>query len=278
MSAQLDSILERSRSPGRFVERRRFTLSRTKAVEKLREFTLRRPEEYILELVQAAVFAGARWIAIDVSKERLFFAWVGGRNFTADQLQNVFDYLFADRTATETRHVVQLAVALNALLQRRPKLLRIESGDGTSPGTVRMDLDRRGKGVLGQPEDPFQGSYLVVEFTTSWFTRFGASGFTVEQGLVEERCLYCPVPILLNYRAPFGYHTRRKIEVFGARQATPFDLDGRRGVLALPARKARRGAALRHRRGLGHDPAGPRARSLLLATGQAHAPGRGAQR
>ncbi|MCK6504193.1 hypothetical protein L6R53_12465 [Myxococcota bacterium] len=233
--SEFDSILARSRAPGRFVERRRFSLSREKAVEKLREFSLRHPEQYILELVQAAVFAGARWIAIDVSSERLFFAWVGGRSFQRAELENVFDYLFADRAAAETRHLVQLAVALNALLQRRPREVRVESGDGTAAGTVRMDLDRDGKGQLGQPEEAFQGTYLVVEHGTSWSARFSGEDFTKEQGLVEERCQYSPVPILLNYRAPFGYRANREIRLYGADHAVSFDQDGRRGARGLPS-------------------------------------------
>ncbi len=235
MSEGFDAILARSRAPGRFVERRSFTLSRDRAVEKLREFTLRHPEQYILELVQAAVFAGARWIAIDVSADRLFFAWVGGRPFTSAQLSGVFDFLFADRAAAETRHVVQLAVSLNALLQRSPKLLRIESGDGSSEGSVRMDLDAKGKGHVGRPENAFAGTYLVAEFATSWFARFSGQDWTREQALVEERCAYSPVPILLNYRAPFGYRANREVKLYGVTAQQPFsDDEGRRGVLALP--------------------------------------------
>lgn len=232
--SEFDSILARSRAPGRFVERRRFSLSRDKAVEKLREFSLRHPEQYILELVQAAVFAGARWIAIDVSPERLFFAWVGGQALQREQLESVFDYLFADRAAADTRHLVQLAVALNALLQRRPEQVRVESGDGTPKGTVRMDLDHSGKGQVGQPEEAFQGTYLVVEHARSWSARFSGQDFTKEQGLVEERCQYSPVPILLNYRAPFGYRSNREIRLFGVERAHSFDEDGRRGALGLP--------------------------------------------
>ncbi|MCO4771856.1 MAG: hypothetical protein KDA24_17625 [Deltaproteobacteria bacterium] len=46
--SEVQALLERSRAPGSFVERRRFTLSRDKAVEKLREFALRDPAQYVL--------------------------------------------------------------------------------------------------------------------------------------------------------------------------------------------------------------------------------------
>ena len=66
--SQLDELIARSRAPGAFVERKRFTLSRAKAIEKQREYALRHPQQYILELVQAAVLAGATYIALDVSE------------------------------------------------------------------------------------------------------------------------------------------------------------------------------------------------------------------
>ena len=232
--SQLDDLLQRSRTPGRFVERRRFSLSRDKAIEKLREFSLRNPRQYVLELVQAAVFSGATYVAIDVDSERMLLAWVGAPPLGGDELGHVFDYLFADRGARPTRHLVQLAIGLNALLQRKPKVLRVESGDGTLAGTVRLDLDRKGNGRLGQPHDPLAGTYILAEFSSSWAARFQGDGFAPEAGLVESECRYTPVPILLNGRAPFGWKASRSITWFGEGWAQrSFDDGARRGVVAL---------------------------------------------
>ena len=148
MSA-MDALLERSRTPGTFVERRRFSLARDKAIEKMKEFSLRDPQQYVLELIQGAVFAKATYIAVDTHTDRIMIGWVGGRPYRKEELENLFDYLFANQSDSEYRHVVQLAIGLNALLQRRPKSLRVESGDGTSAGTVRLDLDPDGNGTLG---------------------------------------------------------------------------------------------------------------------------------
>ena len=209
----IDDLLSRSRAPGTFVEHREFTLSRDKAVEKLREFSLRHPAGYVLELVQAAVFAGATYIAIDVSDEDLLVAWVGGEPCTASQLESIFDYLFLARTDPRSRHLSQLAIGLNALLQRKPKLVRIESGDGTAEGTVRVDLDKRGRGTLGRPELAMAGTYLLVQFRTGWLQRFDGEDFRDEEALVETRCSYAPVPILLNGRAPFGYRASSSVQL-----------------------------------------------------------------
>lgn len=233
--SQLDDLLHRSRSPGRFVERRRFTLSREKAIEKQREFTLRNPRQYVLELVQAAVFAGATYIAIDTRPHSALVAWVGGRHIPDRDLEHLLDYLFVDRGDPRWRHLVQLAVAVNALLQRRPRTLRIETGDGER--AVRMDLDANGRAQLGTVEDAIAGTYLYAEFGGGWFSRFTGSTHTPEQGLVETKCLYTPVPILLNGSAPFGYRGSRRIEIFGAREQVHFDAQGRRGVVALHSSK-----------------------------------------
>jgi len=233
--SQLDDLLARSQSPGEFVERRRFTLSREKAIEKQREFALRHPRQYILELIQAAVFSGATYIAIDVRPQSCLVAWVGGRKIEGRELENLLDYLFADRSDKRHRHLVQMAVGVNAILQRRPRTLRIETGDGEN--AVRMDLDATGKGSVGIPEDAIGGTYLYAEFATGWMARFttalSGSRQTEEQKLVEVRCLYTPVPILLNGGAPFGYRGSRHIEIFGARNQRHFDSDERRGVVAI---------------------------------------------
>jgi hypothetical protein len=227
----LDDLLARSRSPGRFVERRAFTLSRDKAIEKQREFALRHPSQYVLELVQAAVFAGATYLAIDARPNALLLAWVGGQRLLERELEHLFDYLFADRGDARWRHVVQIAVGVNAILQRRPRLVRIESGDGTQ--AVRVDLDAQGRASVGVPRDSIAGTYLYVEFGGGWFSRFAGTGVTPEQALVEERCLYVPVPLLLNGSAPFGYRGTRHVEIFGARLQEPFEVGGRRGVVAM---------------------------------------------
>lgn len=234
--SQLDALLDRSRSPGSFVERRTFTLSREKAIGKLREFALRNPREYVLELIQSAVFSGATYIAVDVEESRCTVAWVGGKPFTERQLSALFDHLFLDRNDLEHRPVVQLAVALNALLQRKPRKLRIESGSGRDDETVRIDLDRHGKGVLGVPEDALAGTYVTAEFGWGWFDRFGDDDPTVEEALIEERCRHSPVPILLNGRAPFGYRSSRKLSMVGCPHFLPFDDGDRHGVVAVPPR------------------------------------------
>ncbi len=241
MSA-IEELIARSRSPGTFIERREFTLSREKALEKLREFSLRNPRQYILELIQAAVFSGATYIAVDINKERLLVAWVGGRPYTATELEQIMDYIFADRGEMSTRHLTQLAIGLNALLKRNPKLIRIESGDGSPRTTARMDLNPAGEGSLGLPEEGLAGTYILVEYPRSWIPSLSRRQFYDEEGVIETRCLYVPVPILLNGRAPFGYRASRDIHIYGIRHQQTFDDGTRRGVIGIPGRGGLAGA------------------------------------
>jgi hypothetical protein len=232
--SELNQLLARSRAPGAFVERRRFTLSRSLAVEKLREFALRDPHQYILELIQGAVFAGAESVGVEVDAGALVLAWVGGRPLTREQITGIFDYLFADRSDADSRHLVQLAVGLNALLQRRPSAVRIESGDGSEEGTLRVDLDASGAGVLGPVREPIYGTYVSVRYPAAALRRAVAGPLTPEQALIEERCLYTPIPILLNGQAPFGHLPDRNLVLFSVRDQLFFDTGARRGVLGVP--------------------------------------------
>ncbi|MCB9743732.1 MAG: hypothetical protein H6740_14125 [Alphaproteobacteria bacterium] len=232
MDDSLQALLARSRSPGDFVERRRFTLSREKAIEKQRAFALRDPRRYILELVQSAVHADASFIAVDVHYEHVLIAFVGGRSVGVGELSQLFDYLFADRGDPETRHLIQLAMGVNALLKLKPHSVRIESG--LDEAAARMDIDGRGNVRVGEPQEPIAGTYVFARLRSSPFKRFSDVKVFPEQALIEERCIHTPVPILINGSAPFGYRIGRSVDAYpGAHQHT-FDTDNRYGVLALP--------------------------------------------
>jgi hypothetical protein len=244
----MDDIVARSRAPGDFISRGSFSLSKDKAMEKIREFSLRHPEQYVLELIQAANFSGASYIAVNVDTQQLILAWVGGPPITEGELSQIFDYLFIRSSRSQTRHLHQLAIGLNALLQRRPEVLRIESGDGTREGTARLDLSADGEGRVGVPTEPLAGTYILARFSHGWLKRFADSfskgAASSEALLIESNCLYTPVPILLNGRAPFGWKASRRI-VYGPGAAS-FSEGGRRGSLQVPSQKSegRRGIDL----------------------------------
>jgi len=242
--SDLDQILARARAPGAFVERRRFSLNRQQAIEKLRAFSLRRPGQAVLELVQSAVHAGATYIAIDTSPEQLVVAWVGAPAIRDVELEHLFDFLFTDRGDRRRRHLVQLALATNALLRSGGRSLRIVSGDGTQSGTVRLEVEPDGSGRLGEPDQALSGTFVALDRKIPWWSIFGrtsSGGLTEEQVLVEEQCRHTPVPILLNGSAPFGYRATREIRLFRKGNEVSFDegSEGRRGTFYLTERESR---------------------------------------
>lgn len=240
--SQLDELLARSRAPANYKNRKHFTLSREKAIEKQREFALREPKQYVLEIIQGAIFAGATYMAVDARKHDILIAWVGAPPLAHDELENLTDYLFANSTDKRVRHLRQLAVGINAIFNKNPKSIRLESG--ANGRCLRLEMTRDGEASIGEVENPIEGTYLVAEFDGGWMGRFGMgrSAMTDIGKLIEDRCLYTPVPILLNGNAPFGFRATRNIEIFGARDQEQFDEGERRGVIALhSSTRAQRG-------------------------------------
>jgi hypothetical protein len=233
--SELDALLARANDPGAFVERRSFTLSRDKALEKMRKFSLRHPGQYALEIVQAAVFMGARWMFVDASEEAVTLGWIGGRSISHVELDGLFDYLFASESVAETRHLRQIAVAVNVLLQRKPSLLRIESGD--EHGSARLDLNPDGTGTVGIPQDEMHGTYLRVEFTVpTWrraFQMFRGRRAPEAVELIETECLYSPTSIFVNGSGPFGWDPFQPLTSLSVHRQKTFQTAERNGWIGL---------------------------------------------
>ena len=210
--SSLDALLERSNNPGSAVERHRFTLARDKAVEKMRDSALRDPRRAFVEVMAGAQLTGADYLGVNTDDEQILIAWVGGTDITALELENLFDYLFADQTNRQTRHLQQLAVGINGLLNGQASSIRIEVGDGTLEGSVRVDLAADGSAVLLDPTTPLDGGYVAATRPWSLRSYFRNSPALLEKGIIEELFQYTTVPILLNGDAPFGVQ----------RNATPF--------------------------------------------------------
>jgi hypothetical protein len=231
--SELDALLARSRDPSRLVERRRFTLSRDRAIEKLRRFSLRDPSQYVLELIQAAVLHGADYVLVSLEPGATFVAWSGAPPIPRDELEQLFSNLFADHATPGRRHLSQLAIGANAVLQQRVKRLRIESGDGTAEGAARLELDAAGQGIFGQPESSFPGTWISIRFRRGLWERIRPQTFREEEALIEERCRHCPVPILLDGRAPFGWKPRRRLEVAGLLHPEHVSVEGCEAVIGV---------------------------------------------
>ena len=239
--SSIGAVIERARAGGQYSERKRFTIARGRAIEKMRRFALADPHYYILELIQAAVANEARYIDIGIEDGDVTLAYVGG-GLKRDDLANLFDYLFASKDRLDIGHLRALALGINAALLFNPGRVVIESGDGTLAGTTRLEVHGRDDTVdIGTPDRPLAGTFVRLEgmrrlSLPSVFQRalFGDAR-SRELQVIETRCLTAPVPIILNGDALFGFSAQRMPAMLGERRVLSFDEGDLYGTLALRA-------------------------------------------
>jgi len=236
--SSIDAVIARARRPGAFSERQTFTLARSRAIQKMRHFALADPHFYVLELVQASIASGATWVTIEADQESFTLSYIGG-GFPEAGLQNLFDFLFASKERTEFAALRALALGVNALLLFHPTRVVIESGDGTLPGTTRMELKTGDdKLEIGRPDQPLFGTFIRVEgmkrgkMSRELKLEIVGDGLD-ERAIIEHRCICAPVPIFFNNEALFGHSTQRIPRTFGYRQQIDFDEGDLFGSLGL---------------------------------------------
>jgi hypothetical protein len=227
----VEEIIARSRQPGTFVERKRFTVARDRAIAKLRKFALASPYFYVLELIQSAISNGARFVDLDLHGSQMGLSYSGG-GFHEEELGQLFEFLFASKEDLETADVRQLALGLNALFQFDPAEIVLESGDGTAKGTTRVRITGTDTIEVGRPESPLRGTYIVARGLSGG----GLGARSPRRGelmAIESRCLTAPVPIVVNSEPLFGYSSARTPKLFGYNRWVPFDEGDLYGAVGL---------------------------------------------
>ncbi len=213
-------------------ERQRFTIARDQAIAKMREYAMRHPDQYVLELIQAAVFRGARWISVDATPTESLVTWVGAPPVPHTELEQLFDYLFVAQTRAETRSLQQLALGVNALLFRKPRSLVIESGDGTVEASVRATIRRNGD-IAVAPCAPIVGTYIRATFAKPGWRPWKTPAVPDEATLIWQHCSHLPVPILVDGRPTLGTSPNTALWAPGLERSVSFDEQGVRGVLGI---------------------------------------------
>ena len=235
----ISAVIARAQGGGGYSERKRFTIARGRAIEKMRRFALADPYYYILELIQAAVANEAGYIEISVEDGDVTLAYVGG-GLQKDDLGNLFDYLFASKDRADIGHLRELALGINAALLFKPSRVIVESGDGTLQGTTRLEMHGSHDAVdIGTPDKPLAGTYVRLEgmqkknlpgvFSRMLFGENRPREFSV----IESRCLAAPVPIILNGDALFGFSAQRTPALLGYRRVLSFDEGDLYGTIAV---------------------------------------------
>jgi len=218
----IDAVIAQARRPGNFSERRRFTIARTQAIQKLRQFSLADSSAYILELIQSAIGNGAVWIDIHQDGSSLTLAYIGG-GLPEAALTRLFDYLFAAKDRADIGPYRDLAHGINAMLARDPTRIVVESGDGTKEGTTRLELHAGSDRFdVGRPDHTLTGTFVRAE---------GMSSAGRERALVESRCRLAPIPIVFNSESLFGFSTRKIPSLPGYAKTMVFDEGDLFGIL-----------------------------------------------
>lgn len=238
MQTDIDQVIARSRQPGGFSERKRFSVARQRAIQKMREFALSDPYHYVLELIQAAVANQATHVDLQISSRDFVLSYVGG-GFAEFELTQLFDYLFASKQDFAHSDLRQLAVGVNALMFFEPELIVIESGQGTLETTTRIEIRHKEDTVdVGTPEQPLHGTFVRAQ----GLKRSRADGKsqldTIGGGLPEaaaitDRCLCAPIPIILNHQPIFGYSSLRIPVLYGYDSVVSFDEGDLYGAIGL---------------------------------------------
>jgi hypothetical protein len=235
--SSIDQVIAAARrGGGGFSKRKRFTLARSRAIEKMRKFALADPYFYVLELIQAAIANGASYIDLACESGNVTLSYVGG-GLDESQLGQLFDFLFASKERLDIADLRALALGVNAALLFEPTRVIIESGDGTAKGTTRMVLEHGADAVdVGRADRPLGGTFIRFEglrrdVVAKKTGRKGNDDGSMEYGVVETRCLAAPIPIIFNGTPMFGFRKSRIPGLFGYQQALGFDEGDLYGII-----------------------------------------------
>lgn len=179
-----------------------FSIDKEKAREKMRQFQLSDPRQYVLMLVQAAVHQGATHIEFQIDADDME-VWFDGEGYSKSDLDDLFVSMFGDRAASNLRSRQELAIGLNGALALNPRWVRVWSHraeEATSlqlrPGAASLELaqacpPREGRGTRVHVKQRFRPG-LALRFINN------LKGTIAEEAILRERVRYAELPIILD--------------------------------------------------------------------------------
>jgi hypothetical protein len=159
-------------------------------MDKLARFQLEDPHQYVLELVAAAVCAGASSVQVRNDADDLEMSWDGDHP-TRDELDSLFDWVFSRDAKPRSRMLRHLAQGVFGALGLDPKWVRVER-----PG-LTWDFTDPAK-VATTPNDRTQGVHVHVRERLGMAVVGDALVMPRETRLLQSRAGVCPVPIQLG--------------------------------------------------------------------------------
>ena len=174
------------------VEQGQFTLDGTAARAKLADFRLADGHGWVLLVVEAANLLDATRVQFDISNAVTRAAIIGAE-LERDELERIFDTVFADRgdPRIQARRCLAIACDAAASLEDRSVKLRSKRLGLTFDGNVEREPD--------QEEIVLPGGRIELEVRD---TGFGARLTTVgplhERGLLTTQACFSPIPVDLG--------------------------------------------------------------------------------
>lgn len=224
MSA-IDALIADLEGEGTVESRGGFTLDRAKAREKMRQFQLADPREYLLHLVRAASLMGAQRISIDIDADDMHLRF-DGQTFATTDFEELYDALFGradDQSVAARRH---LALGLNAALGLDPRRIEVRSGSARLRVAPGVDDD------FGVLDPPIEGTWIHARDRLRLgnlvrFFKNMADGLP-EAALVRARCGFCPIELVVNGApVPSGFDgLAQQTQGFNRQTADGFDVGG----------------------------------------------------
>jgi hypothetical protein len=187
------SLKDEALEEAEVLARGEFKLDRARAMEKMSRFQLENPHRYVLELVAAAVCAGAELIHVRNDADDFEIGW-DGEHPSAQELESLFDHIFSRSSQPRARMLQHLAQGIHGALGLQPRWVRLER-----PG-LHLDLSNPVEPVR-RPSERSAGSFVHVkerfslDVVREWVLPFDS---LYETRLLREAALHCPVPIVIN--------------------------------------------------------------------------------
>lgn len=231
-TALVDKLVAELEKEGTSVDDGVFTIDRGVAREKMREYMLRDPINYVLNLMQAALLKGASFIDVDVDSDDVRIQF-DGRPFSIADFDGLYNSIFVSGGDSDLMARQRLALGLNAAMALDPKFARVISSDGAKGAELELKpgVDDR----FGPTDDKEKTTRIHVRARLSQM--FSGHKKKVVN-LLGERLAYAPVKVVVS-----GSTVSGGLHVPSGWGVVNVEEDGLNGVCGFTDR-CRRGARL----------------------------------
>lgn len=201
MPVETDDYIKLLKQEADFQSSGHFSLEAKKALEKMQEFRLQDPSEYILQLVSCAVMRGASQLQIEINGRDVRVGF-DGEAFSAHELEQIFDCASQHSQHPLTASGAHLAIALQAMHTYNPDVLIVESRDGAGRNVLQLYEEKVWIETLTGPvSNQKMTTYVGFERSLTLFNLCFPSlvgAYRAEHGLLRQWAFASPIPITVN--------------------------------------------------------------------------------